>query len=113
MAIVALFTYEWPSYMCSSEVGLDSETGQAYDLMYVLVHGYGGAYGTKLERKVPITYDEVRRKAQIAYDTGLANHTAFIVNPSAYGSLSEDSWRVFVKNPPALNLNPSVYHGLT
>lgn len=107
MAIVKLFTYEWPSYMCNADVCLDSETGQAYDLLYVMGPGIAGTC-TVLDRETPISYDEVRRKAQIAYDDGLARHAAFLIDPSAYDALSEDSWREFVQNPPKQMMNPSV-----
>lgn len=102
--IVQLFTYQWLYPMCHADVGLDSEDGQAYDLLYVPTYG---AYGTKLERKAAITYDEVRRKAQIAHDAGIAENAVRIVNPSDYNSLREDSWREFVKNPPSRVWNPS------
>ena len=105
MAIVCLFTYQWPSYMCHADVGLDNENGQAYDLLYVPTYG---AYGSKLDQKTPITYDEVRRKARIAHDAGIADNAVKIVNPSDYDSLSVDSWRDFVRNPPSRVWNQAV-----
>ena len=104
MAIVKLFIYDWPGYMTYSAVGLDSEDGRAYDLLYVPTYGN---YGTRLEQQVPITYDEVRKKARIAHDTALAEHAAFIVDSADYDSLDETTWRQFVQDPPRRVINQS------
>ena len=77
---------------------MDEEDGQAYDLLYAPAYGYNG---DRLDRKTPITYDEVRAKAKAAYENGVAQRAVKVVDPSAYDTLNGDTWPRFVKDPPA------------
>ena len=91
--------------MWREAVGLDRTTGQAYDLIFQPGYGF---FSENLYEKTPITYDEVRRKAQIAHDMGIAGHAVLIVDPSGYDSLSEETWCQFVQDPPSRVLHSSV-----
>ena len=97
MGTVELFTYDWPSYMCRTAVALDRETGQAFDQLFVPTYG---CYSEQLEQEKPISYDEVRKLARLAQKEGIEKHAILIVDPFAYDTLSEDTWRHFVENPP-------------
>ena len=100
MAFSELFTYQWPNGYGRAAVALDAADGQAYDLLYSFI-AVGGAQREKLERKRPITYDEVRKLARLACRHEKAEHALYGVDPRLYDRLDSSSWPGFVRHPPS------------